>query len=208
MGRKWPGRGAAIDRLENRGFNLNKPALLKHPPHAGNDACAGTKHLPHLAIDDQIEIALAQACLRIGQPMPFLGRWVERFCQQRHSADKQRRLTIFCAAQRARDLNDVEGIQVLANTIKPCLTKIRFADPELDGAAFISDVDKNKLAEHPPTAMHAPDQGHWLLLLGKGIKLGKRLRDGVCSVAAERERLYTGSAQSFELRQTLALKIM
>ncbi len=89
VGGERPGRRAAVERLEHRRLDLDEPRVVEEPPHRGDDPRAGDEQLAGLVAGDQVELAVAEAGLDVGQAVVLLRRRPQRLGQQRPAGDPQ-----------------------------------------------------------------------------------------------------------------------
>jgi hypothetical protein len=134
------------------------------------------------------------AQLDVLQALPLLGRRVDRLRQQGEALDEQRRLAGLGAPERPGGLDDVEGVEVVAEAVEPLVPKVAAAEPELDAAALVLDVGEGQLA-HDAAGAHDPaDGGHALLALGAPVELLEDGGDRVAALGARRVGLDAGGA--------------
>ena len=92
MRRERPRQRAAVDRLQHRRLDLDEALVVEEPAHRGDDLRAGEEQLARLLVGDQVELALAEARLGVGQAVVLLGRRAQRLGQQRPVLDRDRQL--------------------------------------------------------------------------------------------------------------------
>jgi len=205
VGGEGPRGGAAVDRLEDGRLHLDEAALVEDAAHGGDQARAGAEGLAALAVDDQVEIALAVALLDIAQPGPLLGGRVDRLGQDADRSDKDRALALLGQAQHALHLDDIEAVEVVAEAGELLVAELGAADPELDRAGAVIDVGEGDLAHHAAGAHDPPGQGQAGLARGKGIELLQRGGDAVAARAARRVWVQASRAQPLKLGLALGL---
>ena len=67
VGHERPRRGAAVERLQDRGLDLEKPALVQEPPDEGDRLGAEHEDLAHVRVHRQVGVALPVAELGVVQ---------------------------------------------------------------------------------------------------------------------------------------------
>ncbi len=73
---------AARDRLQDGGLDLDELALLEEPADRRDDPRAQEEPLARLAVDDQVQVALAVHLLGVGKPVPLLGQRPQRLGEE------------------------------------------------------------------------------------------------------------------------------
>jgi len=81
MGDEGPRDRTAGDRLHHWRLDLKEAALIEEIADRLNQLGTHAEGLARGLVHDQIEITLAIAALGIGEPMPFLRQWPQRFGQ-------------------------------------------------------------------------------------------------------------------------------
>ena len=79
---KGTGSGAAGVRHQHRRLHLHKALLIQMAPNGADNAGTLDKGIPHLRIDDQIQIPLPIPGVGVLQPVIFLRQGQQGFAQQ------------------------------------------------------------------------------------------------------------------------------
>jgi hypothetical protein len=137
--------------------------------------------------------------------MPLFGGGVECLTEQAERLDQQGGLTGACAAQHSTSLDDIEGIDLIAEALEPLIAKISAADPQLDRAIFIFDMGKCELAHDPAGSNDSASNRNNLVGFGNLIKIGQQISNPMSAAGACREWLDPSTPKAFELGQTLPL---
>ena len=66
-GNERAGRGSPVEGLEDRCLDLHEAVVVQKAPSPGDDACAGPEHFADVGVDRQVGVALAVACLAVGE---------------------------------------------------------------------------------------------------------------------------------------------
>ena len=82
MGRERPRGRAAVQRLERRRLHLEEAAAIEAGAQRRDDAAAQQRRAPRLLVHQQVEVALAEARLDVGEPVPLLGQRTQALREQ------------------------------------------------------------------------------------------------------------------------------
>ena len=104
------GQCPAVDRLQDRGLDLDEALVVEEAPDRGDDLGARDEDLARLRVGDQVELAVAQARLGVRQPVVLLGRRAQRLRQQRPLADRDRQLAAAGLEDRAVGADEVAEV--------------------------------------------------------------------------------------------------
>src|SRR4029078_8831073 len=91
--REGPSRRTAVERLQDRRFDLDEIFVVQELAERRNKSGAKPERLAHVGIGDQIRITLPVADLTVAQALALFRRRVERLGQERECLDSQRDLT-------------------------------------------------------------------------------------------------------------------
>ena len=123
-------RAAAVDRLQHRRLDLDEAALVEPGADRGDDLGPRHEDLARVLVRDQVELAVAEAGLDVGQPVVLLGRRAQRLGQQLVALELQRELAAAGAEDRAvgaDQVAEVEREQALAAAPRPARRGARAA---------------------------------------------------------------------------------
>ena len=200
MRRERTRRGTPVQGLEHGRFDLDEPLGIEKAPHGGDHVGARHEQLPSLLVGQQVQLALAEAGLDIGQPVMFLGRRPQRLGQQRERVDAQRQL----APPRAQG-GPVDADQVAQIEPEQSLHRLgpQDVDPrlELDPARAVDQIEERHLPlaaarRQPP---RHPMQSRRLLARGERRVGRAHARDRLDVVELVRKRLDPVCPQRLEL---------
>src|SRR5947208_3123561 len=80
MGNKWPCRSPAVEWLQNRGLDLNKPMFIQVATHGADGTATYDEYLSRLiAVSDQVKVAFALTNFLILQAMIFFRQGTQSF---------------------------------------------------------------------------------------------------------------------------------
>ncbi len=65
MGDEGPGRGSAIERLQDRRFNLEKAQPVETPPDVPDGRCPHSEDIPYLGVHGEVGVPLTVADLGV-----------------------------------------------------------------------------------------------------------------------------------------------
>ena len=146
MGHEGPGRRAAGDRLHHRCFHFEEIVGSHEFADQVDDPGALDENLPHLGVDDQVDIALPVTGLHVGQAVEFLRQGQKRLGQEPDRGDMQGEFAGLGPerdTRRADDIADVEGLEIG----KDLVTDGVLLHVELDPPLPVLHLDKGGLAE-------------------------------------------------------------
>ena len=164
-----PGCCAAVDRLQNRGFDFQKILVVEKFAHGRDDARARAEDFAHLGVDSEVGVALAIARLRVAHGavaddaavgLLFFfgdGQLADGLGEQAPCGHLQRRFACFGEHELTARLDEVAQVEVLED-VEGFLRERIFADAgeELDAAGAVLDVDEGGFAH----AAFADDASH------------------------------------------------
>ena len=200
VGRERPRERAAVDRLEHRRLDLDEAALVEEAPHRRDHAGARDEQLARLLVGHQVELALAEARLGVGEPVVLLGRRAQRLGQHGDVLEAQRQLAAAGAEDDAVDPDQVAEVE-RDEPVEGLAAEHVDARVQLQAPRAVDEVEEGGLALPAAGGDPAGDAGVRVGLLA-GSKLGERRDDlGDRPHAAEgvREGLDALGAQGLEL---------
>ncbi len=204
MGHEGPGRGAAVDRLERGGLDLDEAPLVQEAAHAGDGARAGDEGVPDVRIGHQVQVAPPEAGLRVAQPGVLVGRRPQRLGQEGRLLDDHAQLAAAGAGDRPRDPQDVAQVEVQQRR-HGLLAEAVDGRPQLDAPAAVVQVEEGRLALAAARGQAAGDADR----LGAGLARLEGLvgrphgRDLAPPLEAVREGLHPARPQCLGLGATL-----
>ena len=74
MGGEGSSIGPTVNCLQHRRFDFNKSTCGERVAHGSHGGCAHLQHFPSLWTNDQVDITLAHARLRVSQSLELLGQ--------------------------------------------------------------------------------------------------------------------------------------
>ena len=95
MGGERPGQGAGGLGEQHGGLHFDEPSLLEEPSQLRDDLRPGPGHVTRFLVDHEIDVALPAALLDVGQAVPFVRQWAQRFLQQGQLGNVDAQLTPF-----------------------------------------------------------------------------------------------------------------
>ncbi len=118
------GRGATIDRLKNRRFDLQESPLIQKLSERRDEPRPAPEHLADLRVQDQVYIALPVAEFLVSDLIVYLlvrlfddGKWAQRLRKELHAARMHRDLSHPSPKNVTLDTNDVSNVQQLLEDI-------------------------------------------------------------------------------------------
>ena len=156
------GERAAVARLEHRRLDLDEPGLVEVAADGGDHAAPEHERPPRVLVDEQVEVALAVARLRVHEPVVGVGQRPLDLGQEHELVDGQRGLPapgLGGLADRADDVAEVELDRPRA---------VGRAE-ELDLPGAVDEVEEDELPV-PAAAEDAPGEPPRLRALGPGLE--------------------------------------
>jgi hypothetical protein len=147
VGDEGPRGGAAIDGLQHRGLDLEEAPAVEHPPHGGHDAAALHDQATRLLVDEQVEVALAEAHLDVGQTVPLLGQGREALAEQLGAAHIHRELTLLGAPHDAGNTHEVTEVEGLHES-EGLRRNLALAGADLQPLTVLEQGREDELSEH------------------------------------------------------------
>ena len=192
------GRGAAVERLQDRRLDLEEAALVEEPANPSHRPGAEPEHLAHLRVHGEVGVALAVAHLRIGEPAEGLDAVLadlglparqrpERLGEQRQLGHPHGDLAGAGPEEPAPEPYVVVEVEELHQ--RPRLLQRIAAEIALDPAAGVLEMGEDGLplrAKRGDPARH----GHLRAVIPHGVVVGRqRLRGRVAPLVSVGERL-------------------
>ena len=85
VGDERAGVGTAGVDVQHRRLDLDVAALVERAPEAGDDLVAHVERAPGVGVDGEVDVALAEAGVRIGEAVPLVGQRAQRLGEQRRA---------------------------------------------------------------------------------------------------------------------------
>ena len=111
-------RGAARNRLQDRGLHLDVAALVEELAHRGDDLGASDEYVAHLRVHHQVDVALAVADFGVGEGVERLavlglddGQRADRLREHRELAAVHRQLARIGMEREAFDADEVADVE-------------------------------------------------------------------------------------------------
>ncbi len=186
VGRERTRRGAAVDRLKHRRLDLDEAALVEEAADRRDRACPRHEPLAHGRIGDQVQLAVAQSRLDVGQPVVLVGQRTQRLGQHGDRLHEQRQLAPAGAEDRTLDADQVAEVQC-ADQLELRLVEHVRACVQLEPAAAVDQVEKGALTLPAPRG-HATGEPEAQLGVLAGRQLGE-LRANLADRRDARERV-------------------
>jgi hypothetical protein len=146
MGRERARLAAAVDRLQHRRLHLDEPPGVEPAAHRGHGAGAQHGVGAALLVHDQVEVAPAEAHLRVGQSVPLLGQRPHALGEQLPAAHAQRQLAAAAAEDLAVDPDQVADVELAEGVVAVRRVDCRL---QLQAAAAVDQVGEHRLAVAP-----------------------------------------------------------
>ena len=163
-------RAAAVDRLEHRRLDLDEVALVEPGADGGDDLRARHEELARLLVGDQVELAMAEARLDVGQPVVLLGRRAQRLGQQLVAVELERELAAAGAEDRAVGADQVAEVE-REQALERLLAEHVEARVQLHPAGAVDEVEERRLALAAAGGEPAGDADAVLGLLAVGQRV-------------------------------------
>ncbi len=195
-----PRERAAVERLQDRGLDLDEAVLVERPAHGGDDLRAGDEQLAGLRVADQVELPAAEALLDVLEPGVLLGRRAQGLREHVVAVDPQRELPAPGHEDGAVDPDEIAEVE-----LEQPLHRLRAEDVELglelEPARAVVEVEESHLSLAAPGVQAPRDP---VLHLGVRARLEVRvgradLRDRGHARVGVRERVDPVRAQPLEL---------
>ena len=108
-----PCRRAAQLDAQGRCLHLDESAFFEESPDRGDRGEPDLEHTPRLGVHDQIDVALPEARVDVGQAVPLVGQRTQRLGEQLERADLDRQLASACGHHGALDTHPVAEIELV-----------------------------------------------------------------------------------------------
>jgi hypothetical protein len=198
---EWPGHRSAVQRLQDRRLDLDETRAVEIGADRAHYPRAGDEHPPRLLVGDQVELAVAEACLDIVEAVELVGRWAQALGQQLEALHAQRQLAALGAEGEAVDADDVPEVE-LEQARHPLLAEDVDTGLQLDAPRAVVEVQEGHLAL-AAAGVQAP--GHAIARVGvlaggqvgvRGVHRAHRRDPRI----RRRERIDAVGAKALELR--------
>ena len=111
VGRERARGGAAVDRLQHRRLDLDEALVVEEPADLADHAGARDEQLARLLVGHQVQLAVAEARLDVGQPVVLLRRRAQRLRQHGDVVERDRQLAGARADDRAVGPDEVAEVE-------------------------------------------------------------------------------------------------
>ena len=146
---KRAGICSTVNRLQDRGFELEKAVVIEIPSDEGDDPAPVPEYFPALVIHNQINVALAITLFDVGQAVEFLRERAYSLAQESECVHPDGDLTQFRPEHMTRDPDDVSPLDELVEEIELLIPKIVFTNIQLYLSRLITKVSKHGLPVVP-----------------------------------------------------------
>ena len=191
-------RAAAVQRLQDRSLDLDKPLLGQELPDDGDDAGTELHRLADVGVDDQVDIALAVAGLLVGQAMIFFRQRVKRFGEKLKRIHGYRLFAGAGDKQGAGQADDIPQVKQAEQAPQGLADGILFDIP-LQSPELILEMEEGRFP-HDPNRHDPSGQRYHGGLFRQRIEVAEDLLGRVGAVKSVRKRVYP---YRFELLQLL-----
>ena len=106
-----PGVGAAGLDVQHRRLDLDVVVAVERAPEAGDHRVADAEVAPRLLVDDQVGVALAEAGVGVGEPVPLVGQRAHGLGQQLERGDLDAQLALARRHHRAVHADPVAEVE-------------------------------------------------------------------------------------------------
>ena len=113
VGDERAGVGAAGLDVQHGRLDLGEAAVAERAPEAGDHLVAHVERPPGVGVDDEVDVALAEAGVGVGQAVPLVGQRAQRLGEQREVLDLHRQLAGARRHDRAVDADPVAAVELL-----------------------------------------------------------------------------------------------
>ena len=88
-----------------------KPRVVERAAEAGDDLVAHVERPPGVGVDDEVDVALAEPGVGVGQAVPLVGQRAQRLGEQLEAVDLHRQLAGAGRHHRAVDADPVAAVE-------------------------------------------------------------------------------------------------
>ena len=190
MGHEGSSRGAAELMAEDRRLHLGEPELGELTADRGDRRGAHLEHPAGVVVHDEVDVALAEAGVDVGETVPLVGKRSQRFGEQLEPGDLHRQLALAGRHDGAVDADpvaQVEGVECVVAVV----AQLPPRDEQLDRVRLVADGRERQLAL-PAQQENAARHPHRDVGLGARFEcaeLGPQLGQGAVAVEAHRVRV-------------------
>ena len=193
VGEERAGVGAAVDLLQDRGLDLQKPLADQRFADRVQNTAAGPDELARLGVDGQVDVAGPHPRLLVGQPLPLVGQRAQALADQPPAADDQRAGARLALAHRAGHLDEVAEVDGGGEVGGAAGVQPRIVKQQLNFAGPVAQLGEQHAAvvadpQHPPGHRDAGAVG--------GVE---RLGDGVAGCLPDRVGVDPAVLQALQL---------
>src|SRR3954452_8504014 len=200
MRRERAGERAAVDRLQHRRLDLDEAVVVEVAAGGGDRLRARDEQRPRVLVGDEVELAVAEAGLRVLQPVELLGRRAQALGEHGEVLDAQAELAAARAEREPVDADQVAEVEVeqLRHALRAEHVGLRL---ELDAPRAVVEVEERHLALAAAGVDSPRDAVAAVGVLAGGQAPGRRVdgRDGRDAGIRVREGLDAVGAQALEL---------
>ncbi len=193
VGQERPGVGAAVDLLQNRRLDLQKPLAEEGFADRMQNTAACPDQIAGLGVDRQVDVSGAYPCLLIGQPLPFVGQRAQAFADHPPAQHDQRPGALLAVAHRSGHLDQVTQIDGVREIHRRALFEQRIVQQQLNFPGPVAQL-REQHATVVADAQYPPGHGHRARALGFD-----RGKDGVAGFLADGVGVDSAVLQRLEL---------
>ena len=136
---------AAVQRLQDRGLDLDEAVLVERPADLGDRRRPQLEALEHLRVGDQVELAVAEAELDVGEARVLVGERAQRLRQRVPGLQPQAELAAPALEGEPLDADEVADVGVDEELVLVVAEDVG-AGVELDLPGAVAKVDERRLA--------------------------------------------------------------
>ena len=145
VGDERAGVGAAGLDVQHRRLDLDEAPSAERAAEAGDDRVADVERPAGLGVDDEVDVALAEAGVGVGQAVPLVGQRAQRLGEQLEAVDLDRQLAGAGRHHRAVGADPVAAVELL-DVGEAVVADDRLGDEQLELDAAVGDRGEHELA--------------------------------------------------------------
>ena len=147
------GRAAELD-TQRRRLDFDEPAAVEEASDGGHGGEPDLEHATRLGIHDQVDVALPEPRVDVGEAVPLVGQRPQRLRKQLERADLHRQLTAARGHHRALDADPVAEVELVELHVRLIADRVA-RDEELHRVALVAHGGERQLPlppdQHDPT---------------------------------------------------------
>jgi len=149
VGRERPRQGAAVERLQHGGLDLDEALAVEIGAHRRDDPGPVGEQIARLLAGHQVQLAAAVARLHVAQPVVLVGGAAQRLCEQLECVHPQRQLPVAAAQHRPVHADQIAHVQ-RREPLEPLRAEHVEAGVQLDLPGPVYEVEEGRLAGPAP----------------------------------------------------------